>query len=461
MTQQSINTLVEHFGQDLVLPGESVPEKYWGDWSTVERVRPTALARPRTTEDVVAIVSMCRQLGVVIVPQGGRTGLVGGACATNGELVLSLERMNAIEEVDISNATMTVQAGVLLQVAQERASEEGFMLGIDLGARGSCTIGGNLATNAGGNRVIRYGMTRDNVLGVEAVLPDGSVSGALRKMIKNNTGYDLKNLLIGSEGTLGIITRAVLKLRPMPTSTSTAWCGVADYASLVKLLRSAQARLPGGPSSFEVMWPSYVDFAFAHCPNLRRPLQGDVAFHVLIESDNASGNDMSSFDALMEDMLEEGVIEDAAIASSVADAAEFWAVRDALAEFVPSIPNYAGFDLSFSILEIREMVERCTTALKARWPDCIALFFGHLGDGNLHAIVQVPNSDEAVVHEIETLVYRLTAELGGVISAEHGIGIQKRPFVEETLPPGDVELMRKIKRAIDPDGMLNPGKLVV
>jgi FAD/FMN-containing dehydrogenase len=373
---------------------------------------------------------------------------------------LSLERMRAIEEVDPVSGTMTVQAGAPLQTVQDAAANAGFYFPLDLGARGSCTIGGVLGTNAGGNRVIKYGMVRDHVLDVEAVLADGRVVGGLRKMLKNNTGYDLRNLLIGSEGTLGIITRAVLRMQARPQAVATAWCGLADFSAVTTLLRRAQATLSGGVSAFEVMWPSYYAYVLQHFPQFRKPLARSHAFNVLLETDGGDPeSQQNKFTQFLEQMLEEGVLEDAALAMTERDALDFWAIRDAPGEFPRLMPNLVAFDISFAISDLAEAVDRITTRISSLDPDATALFYGHLGDGNLHLIVDPRDASPSGVEHIETHVYDVVSELGGAVSAEHGIGVKKRNVLPRSRSATDLAAMRAIKAALDPNHILSPGRI--
>ncbi|WP_321858841.1 FAD-binding oxidoreductase [Paraburkholderia tropica] len=442
----------------------SLPADFAGrrhaDSSRMPCAEPIALVRPRTTEQVSKALSICHAHHQPVVTQGGLTGLAGGACMLGGEVALSLELMNAIEEIDPVSATMTVQAGTPLQTVQEAADAAGFMFPLDLGARGSATIGGNLGTNAGGNRVIRYGMMREQALDVEAVLADGSVVGGLRKMIKNNTGYDLRDLLIGSEGTLGVMTRAVLRLRPKPRAVSTAWCGLPDYDSVTTLLRLAQERLPAGVSAFEVMWPGYYDFVLSRLPELRAPLEGRHAFYVLLESSGAdpqSQNDV--FEAFLADMLEAGTLSDAALAANEAHAAAFWAIRDAPGEYGRFIPGRVSFDVSFSVAQVGLAAQRCEARLREHWPNATILIYGHLGDGNLHIVVHEPDWPASAAAEVKRVVYGVTGELGGSVSAEHGIGTKKLEVLALSRTPAELAAMRAVKAALDPRGILNPGKL--
>lgn len=460
-TAQAVDALIQALGTDVVATGSAIPARRHGDWSGVPASVPRALLRPRTTEQLSRLLKICNELDQPVVAQGGLTGLAGGACCGPEEIALSLERMNAIEEVDAVSGTLTAQAGCTLQAVQEAAEAAGFLFALDLGARGSCTIGGNLSTNAGGNRVIRYGTMRDQVLGIEAVLADGSVVGGLHKMVKNNTGYDFRHLFAGAEGTLGIVTRVVLKLHPQPRSVCTAWCGLSDFRSVTTLLRRAKAELPGGVSAFEVMWPSYLDFMMERVKGLRPPLQGRHGMNVLMESAGADEvHHPAAFEAFLARMLEEGVIEDAAVARSAADARSLWAVRDATAEFPILLPGMAAFDVSFAIADIGRAALECEALLRERWPDGIALVYGHLGDGNLHVIAHADGGRPETRMQIEEVVYDLTRRYRGAVSAEHGIGLLKRKVLGHTRSPAELAAMRAIKQALDPKGILNPGKVI-
>jgi FAD/FMN-containing dehydrogenase len=457
----AIGALREALGAQVVaLPGE-FGDRRVVDWSGLEGATPRALVRPRTTDEVAQALALCSRFGQTVVTQGGLTGLVGGANALGGEIALSLERMSRIVEIDEVSGTMTVEAGAALQTVQEAASAAGFYFPLDLGARGSCSIGGNLATNAGGNRVIKYGMMRDQVLGLEAVLASGEIVGGLNKMIKNNSGYDLRHLLIGSEGTLAVITRVVLRLRPKPTATATAWCGLPDFSAVTTLLTRAQAQLAPGVSAFEVMWAGYHDAVIANLKTLRAPLADAHPFYVLLES---VGTDPSrhgeAFEEFLGAMLEAGVVTDAAIASTEAHARDFWAIRDAPGEYQRFIPNHAAYDVSFSIAQAGVAAERCEARLRERWPDALVLTYGHLGDGNIHIVVDVPGMGKHDHDDVDDVIYDVTREFQGSISAEHGIGTKKRDYLPRSRSETDIAAMRAIKAALDPRGLLNPGKVI-
>jgi FAD/FMN-containing dehydrogenase len=439
---------------------DPVPERNRNDWSSLDPQSPVALFRPRTTEDVAAIMTAAHTTGTVVVPQGGLTGLSGGARPIEGGVALSLERMTGVIDVDEAASTMTVWAGTPLEVIQKAAEERGLYFSLDLGARGSCAIGGNVSTNAGGNRVIRYGMARDLVLGMEVVLPDGTVLTNLNKMMKNNTGYDLKQLFIGAEGTLGIITRLVLKLHPLPGATHAAVLGAASYDAVLNMLTAARRGLGPNLSAFEVMWPDYWNIAM-RAEGVRSPLAGEHAFYVLIESQGTDeGIDGARFEKFLEALFEQGVIEDGAMSQSLSDVKAFWATRDAAAEFKALLGPHMAYDVSMSVGRMDEYAQACRTRLARDVPGCLSCYYGHIGDGNLHLLAWVPGDAAQPQAEISKVVYEIIRDFGGSISAEHGIGLTKKPYLSYSRSPEELALMARIKAALDPKGILNPGKVI-
>ena len=459
---QALLDLRQQLGASAVLIGDDVPERNCNDWSTQAPQRPLAVVRPADVQGVAAAMRACRAAGLPVVPQGGLTGLCGGARPEPGWVALSLERLVGIEEIDVASATMTVRAGTPLETVQRAADEAGFFFALDLGARGSCAIGGNLSTNAGGNRVIRYGMARELVLGLEVVLPDGTVVSSLNKMLKNNAGYDLKQLFIGSEGTLGIITRIVLRLHPKPGCTMAALCALPDYASVVQLLGAARRGLGPLLSAFEVMWPDYWQVVTERV-GVRSPLQGSHGFYVLIE---AQGTDESidgpRFEAWMEKLLEQGALSDAAVARSLADTQSFWALRDACAEFFQVLGAHISYDVGLSVKDMHDYAARCKAALARRIPGCESVYYGHIGDGNLHLVSWVPRLgiEQQPKDAMDEVIYGLVREFGGTVSAEHGIGTVKKRWLGHARSPEEIALMKTIKAALDPLGLLNPGKVL-
>ena len=454
----TLAALRDALGADAVRVGEQIGERSMTDWTRHEPTRAAALLLPRTTEQVSQALAICHAAHQPVVPQGGMTGLAGGAIPRATDIALSLERMTGVEEIDPASATMTVLAGTTLQTAQEAAAQAGFELALDLGARGSCQIGGNLATNAGGNRVIQSGTARDQVLGLEVVLANGAVLSSLGKMVKNNTGYDLKHWFIGSEGTLGVITRAVLRLHPQRAARHTALVALNNYDAAVSLLRRLSTRFGNDIGAFEIMWPDFYDFGVA-LTGARSPFAEAHPLYALIEHASFdAADDGERFAAALAEALDTQVIRDAVIAQSVADARALWAVRECTAEF-PVRLDPINFDVSLPIGEIGTFVERCRAALDRQWPGNESYFFGHIGDSNLHLTVDgrsLPGIDH---HAVYAFVYEMLGPLHGSVSAEHGIGLLKREFLPISRSPEELAAMAAIRQALDPHGILNPGKL--
>lgn len=420
---------------------------------------PVALVRPRSTEEVAAVLRICHEHNQPVVPLGGMTGLVEGTWSNNRELAISLERLNRIEEIDVQSRTMTVEAGVPLQTVQEAASNENMLFPLDLGARGSATVGGNLSTNAGGNRVIRYGMMRDQVLGIEAVLADGTVISAMNKIIKNNTGYDIKQLFIGAEGTLGIVTRLVLRLRPMPASQDMAFVALDKFTDVTRLLNHIDTALGGTLSAFEVMWNDYYRLVTTPPAEGKPPLDQKYNYYVLLEAmggDPASDHDR--FVSVLGDCLNDGIIVDAVIAQSQADRDAMWAIRDDVGQVMQNYPVFT-FDVSVSLNKMESYVEDMRGELNRQWPENTCMVFGHLGDGNLHVIVGVGDNAPQTKQAVEAVVYKPLIPRGGSVSAEHGIGLQKRKYLSWSRSEAEIAMMRAIKQALDPQDILNPGKI--
>ncbi|WP_435170701.1 FAD-binding oxidoreductase [Falsirhodobacter sp. 1013] len=450
--------LLERTFPDIIATGDAIAPKFTHDWAGLPPVRPLALARPRSTAEVSDLLRLCNEQGVPVVPMGGLTGISGGAHPRADAVALSLDRMNAIEEVDVAMGTLSAGAGVVLETAQAAATAHGLMLGIDIGARGSCMLGGVLATNAGGNQVIRYGMAKDHVLGVEAVLADGTILSSMNKMLKNNAGLDLKQLFIGTEGLLGVITRVVLRLQPRPAFTATALVGCAGSAEVIALLAATRRRIGPMLTSFEVMWPSFFD-VMSRGANLPSPLAGRHGAYVIIE---ASGFDAASPRAAMEECLEAaletGLVEDAVLANSAREERGLWAVRESVSEYGTILGALTPFDVGLPLDRMAEAVTALEAAIAARWPDARALSYGHIGDSNLHLVVNIPSTLQQPTREVKALVYDIVRDLGGTVSAEHGIGAIKRDYLSYSRTEAEIATMRLIKSALDPKGILNPGK---
>ena len=424
----------------------------------IQGAAPALVVYPVTTEEVAAVLKLCNDLGQPVVPQGGLTGLAGGAAPkAQGMVALSLDRMRAIEEIDLDAAVMTVQAGVVLQTVQEAADQAGMLFPLDLGGRGSAQVGGLIGTNAGGNRVLRYGMMRDLVLGVEAVTADGRIVSSLNKMLKNNTGYDLKQLFVGSEGTLGVVTRANLKLFPKPATAATAICGLQSYDDALALLRRARAMLGGSLSAFEVMWGDFYEMGVREFG--RRPLSGTHAVYVLLDALGADPEaDEARFEHLISSAIEAGEVDDAVIAQSSQQTRELWRIREIPGEFPRVFAPHVPFDVSVPTGQIGGFAEELDRRLKAALPTLGTVYFGHVADSNLHIGVQAAHGeDESAVKQV---VYDAVRDFKGSISAEHGIGTEKKKYLGYSRSETELGLMRALKQALDPKGILNPGKVL-
>ncbi|MEQ9005978.1 MAG: FAD-binding oxidoreductase [Pseudomonadales bacterium] len=449
-----VKALREALGADAVLTGDDVHQRQAGIWRR-DTVQAKAIVRPRTTAEVSAALRICHGLGQTVVAHGGLTGLVEGSLTSPDDVALSLERMNGIEAINATDRTMVVQSGAVLQTIQEQAEEAGLLFPLDLGGRGSCTIGGNISTNAGGNRVIRYGMTRDMVLGLEAVLADGTVVSSMNQMIKNNAGYDLKQLFIGSEGTLGVVTRAVLRLREIPKHQSTLFVAVDDFDRLPAFLKHMDSALGGTLSAFEVMWNEFYALVTTTPAQNQPPLSQAYPYYVLVE---AMGADEALVEAALTEAYERSLICDAVLAQSEAQRRQLWAMRDDVAQCFRDGPTIA-FDVSLKISDMRGYVDEVRSRLAEAVGEHRCYVFGHLGDGNLHLVVGPGKINAEVRHRVESSVYEPLRAIGGSVSAEHGVGLEKKPYLTICRSPEEIALMRTLKRALDPKGILNPGKI--
>jgi len=456
MTQSSfLEALAAITGAKHLLTGANDTAPYTTDWRKQFSGAAVGVARPANSADVSAIVRLCAEAGVAIVPQGGNTGLCGGSVptGTRPELVLSLARMNRIRELDALNNTITAEAGCVLADVQRAAAQAGRLFALSLAAEGSCQIGGNLATNAGGVNVLRYGNARDQVLGLEAVLPDGRLWDGLRALRKDNTGYDLKQLFIGAEGTLGIITAAVLKLHPRPSASATAWIDVADPQRAVELLSQLRNACGDRLTAFELLSRSCIDAVLAHRPLVRDPLPGS-AWAVLVQLGD-SGSD-AELHAKLEQALEAGAATNAVVAKNESEARALWAIRESVPEAQFSNVKH---DISVAVSSVPALIERVDAAIGKAFPGTRIFCFGHVGDGNLHYNI----GDAALLGrraEVSRIVYQAVDALGGSISAEHGLGQLKRAEIALHKAPLELELMRAVKKALDPAGLMNPGKVV-
>ena len=466
MDQALLKALRAQLGADAVATGTAIGARYHADWTGHDRCAPMALVRPRSTAQVATCLRLCHEYAQPVVVQGGLTGLAGGATPRAGELALSLERLKGIESLDVAGATLVAGAGTPLAAIHEAAAAHGLQFALDLAARGSCTIGGNISTNAGGIRVIRYGMAREQVLGLEAVLADGTVVSSMNSMLKNNAGYDLKQLFIGAEGTLGIITAAVLKLFPLPQATATAWLAIESPQTAVRLLSELQRAFGATLTACELVSDVSLSLVLKNIPGSQAPL-ATSPWYLLVELSGAGEEGALSAELgdFLEKTLESGAISDGVLAQSGEQAKRLWALRENISE-AQKIEGFSiKHDISVPISRIAEFVERADAALKEAFPGIRIVTFGHVGDGNLHYNQSKPEAGEnaafiAAQSPVNEIVHDIVHQLGGSISAEHGIGQLKRDELLRYKSPLEMELMRSIKRTLDPQGLMNPGKVL-
>ena len=458
---QLLDQIAAIVGPKGLLTGEDAAMRA-ADWLGLTTCQAKAVVRPASTAELSAVMKLCHAAGQGVVAAGGLTGLVHGADCTADDIQISLERMRAVEAVDPVGRTMTVQAGIPVQAAQEAAEEHGLRFAVDWGGRGTATIGGGISTNAGGNSVVRYGMMRDNVLGIEAVLADGTVVSALNTLIKNNAAYDLKHLFIGTEGTLGIVTRAVLRLHSAPQSTNTAMLALNSFGAVQDLFVTLGKRLGSGLTAFEVMWANFYEPLAVNSGRHNAPLPAGHSHYALLEmSGNDPDGDGALFERVLGDVLEAGIAADAVIAASQAQAEAMWKVRDDIEGLYHYCMPSATFDVSLPITAMERYAAELEAKARAEFGETTKIVvFGHIGDGNLHIMLGAQPFTDETRHRIEELVYAPLGALGGSISAEHGIGLEKRDWLHLCRSPEEIALMRTLKTAMDPKGILNPGKVL-
>ena len=444
-----------------LLTGEDVRLRA-ADWLGLATCQAKAVVRPASTAELSQVMALCHAEGQSVVPAGGLTGLVHGTDCQPDDIQISLERMRAVEAVDPIGRSMTVQAGIPVQAAQEAAEEHGLRFAVDWGGRGTATIGGGISTNAGGNSVVRYGMMRDNVLGIEAVLADGTVISALNTLIKNNAAYDLKHLFIGTEGTLGIVTRAVLKLQSAPQSTNTAMLALDSFAAVQDLFVTLGKRMGSGLTAFEVLWANFYEPLAVNSGRHTPPLPAGHTHYALLEmSGNDPEGDAALFERVLGEVLEAGIASDAVIAASQAQAEALWKIRDDIEGLYHYSMPAATFDVSLPITAMEAYAAELEAKARAEFGETTKfVVFGHIGDGNLHIMLGAQPYTPELRHRIDELVYTPLKALGGSISAEHGIGLEKRDWLTMCRSDAEIALMRTLKTAMDPKGILNPGKVL-
>jgi len=427
--------------------------------------RSPLVLRPGSTAEVAAICKLATERRIALVPQGGNTGLVGGQTPHNGEVVVSTRRLDKIRDIDIASNTMTCESGVVLQVAQQRADEVDRLFPLSLGAEGSCTIGGNLSTNAGGTAALAFGVAREMALGLEVVLADGRVLNGLSKLKKDNTGYDLRNLFIGAEGTLGIITAATLRLFPKPRAVETAFVGLKSPADALRLLSISQNEAAGTLTSFELLSDIAVDFSVRHGIDIRDPLGNQHRWYVLLELSSPRDDARATLESILAQGMERGIVDDAVIAANLSQRSAFWKLRDEMSAAQKPEGGSIKHDISVPVAAVPEFIAQANAAVVKLIPGARPVPFGHLGDGNIHYNVSQPIGASTADflgqwHAVNAVVFEIVLRMGGSISAEHGIGVLKRDELPDVKDKVAIELMRAIKSTLDPLGIMNPGKVL-
>jgi FAD/FMN-containing dehydrogenase len=457
MSKDIVSTMTEIVGQADVLTGSAARERV-SVWETHQPCHAKAIVRPSTTAQVAAIMKACHENDQSVVPYGGLTNLVQGCKTTPDNIALSFEKMNTIEEIDTIAHTMTVQAGVTMQAAQDRADAENLFFPVDIGARDTCMLGGNVSSNAGGTKVIRYGMMRDSVLGLEAVLADGTILSSMNRFIKNNSGFDLKHLFIGTEGVLGLITRVVVRLSVKPKTHNVALVACDDYEKVVAVLNKAKELLGSSLCGFEVMWDSFFSKVTQPVGKLPSPLQEIYPYYAIVEAMGTQpGADDDNFEASLADMFDSELIVDGVIAKSAKERDAIWAIRGEVEWLVKDCYN---FDVSLRIVDVGQYIDTIIARIRADIPDVLVAAFGHLGDNNIHVSVLCEGNKSKHAQTIEKHIYESLVPFGGAISAEHGIGLEKKPYLSISRTAEEIALMKTLKRALDPKNLLNPGKVV-
>lgn len=460
LAQKITAEITNALGSEILVTGEQIKSRYSHIWDMETPLTAMIVALPRSTQEVAALCKICHKFNQPIVIHGGLTGLVGATKSKSTDVVISLEKLNKIEEIDTACKSITVQSGVILETIHEEVAKKDLFFPLNFGAKGSAQIGGCIATNAGGLRVLKYGMTRNLVLGLEVVMPDGTIISSLKKIIKDNSGYDLTQLFIGSEGTLGIITKAVLKLETLPLTRSSAFIGFNSYDNIVQFLKFAQRGFLGRLSAFEILWgDTYEALTSAHSL-YRPPISHGNKYYVLIEIlGNSQTADIHLMENVLEEGLENGFFDDAVIANSSSDLNWFWNIREDLTPINSLTPYQQNFDISISINFVDHYVNEVTNSL-SKLKGISVYAFGHLGDGNIHFLVGKHSEDKKLKDQINEIVYSPLKQYNGSVSAEHGIGLDKKEWLAVTKTSEEIDLMKKIKMALDPKCILNPGRII-
>lgn len=455
-----VELLIAQVGKESILTHQEASKRIAGLWRDPGNLNCKALLLPETTAQLSQMLKICFENDQAVVPMGGLTAVTDSNKVSENEIGISMERMNKIEEINTTNKTATVEAGVVLQTLQDEAAKNDLLFALNLGAKGSCMIGGNIATNAGGLEAVRYGVMRNLVLGLEAVLMDGTVISSMNKMIKNNAGYDLKQLFIGSEGTLGIVTKAVVKLDELPTSTETAFIAFDSFEKASKLLQIAKRDLHNQLNSYELFWNDYYTLMTSEPSNYRPPLSQDYPFYVLMEVKGQNPDqDQIDFEKFLTNNMENGLITDAVPAMSSSDHEWFWGIRESVELVFIKHPKAFLFDVSLPISEMDQYLKTITKDVQAIWSDANIYTFGHMADGNLHLYINCGDNEESTKQKLLDTVFAPLTDINGSITAEHGIGLEKKNWLSLCRTDNEIALMKTIKKALDPKNLLNPHKV--
>ena len=442
-------------GSNAILEGSDISNRASSYWDATP-ISAKAIVKPKHTDELSLILKQMNDQKQILVTHGGLTGCAQAANTTPDHIALSMERMNKIIEIDDVGGTVTLEAGVILENVQNAVAEKGFFFPLDLGARGSCTVGGNAATNAGGINVIRYGMMRNHILGMEVVLADGTILSSMNKVIKNNSGSDLKQLFIGSEGPLGIITKLIVKLESAPKSKETAIAALDSFSNVIQFLNHMKKEAASSLSAFEVMWGGYYD-AVTTKGHHKAPIARNAPYYVITECTGTnSRHDLDAFMSTMEKAFDENIIQDAVIPSSEQQRNEIWNVREGFEPILTNDPIFL-YDISLPIIHMEEYVREVETSIARTWPQSDCFVIGHIGDGNLHLFICPKEGDESLHHKSNQIVYDPLKRFGGSVSAEHGIGIEKKEWLSHCRSDTEIILMKTLKKTLDPNNILNPG----
>ena len=456
-----IKKITKVVDESSIITGEDLKSRFYHIWKTDISLESICVVLPRNTEQVSEIMKICYENDQEVVIHGGLTNLVGSTKTNNSQIVISLEKMNSIIEIDTESKTVTCESGVILEDLINACKEKDLLLPLNFGARGSAQIGGAVSTNAGGLRVFKYGMTRNLVLGTEAVLPNGTVINSLKKLIKDNSGYDLKQIFIGSEGTLGIVTKVVLRLYELPTSRLTAMSAINSYDNVIKLLKHLEKNLSGNLSGFELLWNSTYKTMVSEKTNYNKYLPDTYKYYVFVESTGSDyESDYLKFETIITESLEKGYIEDAVIGKNDKEQTNIWGIREDVSVLADERKYDQHFDISIPTSSIGKIIDKITNELMEN-KDVKTIFpFGHVADGNIHFIIGKDSDKESLTKEVNEIIYSNIESVNGSISAEHGIGIDKKEYLKNTRNKDEIDLMRLLKKSIDPKNILNPGRIL-